>query len=189
MYGNRNKSTHPFPLYGVRAHLQTGEAYLFIVGVLRRVLFRQKSFSGRHCLFQFFVKGGNKMAIYHIAQKIIKACSGKSAVASAAYQSGEKLYSDSVGLTFSYTHKEEVVHSEILLPPNAPEEYYDRAKLWNAVEKINNKSNSRYGRSFDMALPHEWTKEQCIEFSRAFVQSAFVDRGVGCRLRRPYQTK
>ena len=36
MYGNRNKGTHPFPLYGVRAHLQTGGAYLFIVGVLRR---------------------------------------------------------------------------------------------------------------------------------------------------------
>ena len=118
------------------------------------------------------------MAIYHFAQKLIKASSGKSAVASAAYQSGQKLYSDRVGQTFSYTHKEEVVHSEILLPPNAPEEYYDRATLWNAVESINNKSNSRYGRSFDIALPHEWTMEQCIEYSRAFVQSAFVDRGL-----------
>ena len=118
------------------------------------------------------------MAIYHFKQELIKASKGKSAVASAAYQSGQKLYSDRVGQTFSYTHKEEVVHTEILLPPNAPEEYYDRATLWNAVEKINNKSNSRYGRSFDIALPHEWTKEQCIEYSRAFVQSAFVDRGL-----------
>lgn len=118
------------------------------------------------------------MAIYHFSQKLIKASSGKSAVASAAYQSGQKLYSDRVGQTFSYTHKEEVVYSEILLPPNAPEEYYDRAKLWNEVEKVNNKSNSRYGRSFDIALPHEWSKEQCIEYSRAYVQSAFVDRGL-----------
>lgn len=175
--------------YGVRAHLQTGAAYLFIVGVLRRVfpdrsLIQTEVFPDGSPLADgiAFSKSSRKeeikMAIYHFRQSLIKASKGKSAVASAAYQSGQKLYSDRVGLTFSYTHKEEVVYSEILLPPNAPKEYYDRATLWNAVEKINNKSNSRYGRSFDIALPHEWTKEQCIEYSRAFVQSAFVDRGL-----------
>ena len=178
--GTKALFPHPFMGEGALTDRRSLSVYRWRSpkGLIQTEVFPDGSPLADGIAFSNFLKGGNKMAIYHLSQKIIKASSGKSAVASAAYQSGEKLYSDRVGLTFSYTHKEEVVHSEILLPPNAPEEYYDRAKLWNAVEKINNKSNSRYGRSFDMALPHEWTKEQCIEFSRAFVQSAFVDRGL-----------
>ena len=38
------------------------------------------------------------------------------------------------GQTYRPKYHEDLVHSEITLPPNAPKEYADRATLWNAVE-------------------------------------------------------
>ena len=48
---------------------------------------------------------------------------GRSAVAAAAYQSGEKLYSEYDGEWKSGDHAERVVFKNILLPPNAPKAY------------------------------------------------------------------
>ena len=76
------------------------------------------------------------MVIYHCSIKIISRGKGKSAVAAAAYRSGENLTNEYDGITHDYTRKGGVVHTEILLPDNAPAEYADRAVLWNAVEKI-----------------------------------------------------
>lgn len=69
------------------------------------------------------------MAIYHFHTSIIKSGAGKCAVASAAYMSASKLYDERLGMTFSYTNKEEVAYSNIMLPENAPREYYDRQVL------------------------------------------------------------
>ncbi len=118
------------------------------------------------------------MAIYHFHTSIIKASKGKCAVASAAYISAESLYDERLGQTFSYTRKEEVVFSEILLPTNAPENLRDRATLWNEVERVQNKANSRYARQFDMALPAELDRTQMIELSRKFIAENFVNKGM-----------
>lgn len=118
------------------------------------------------------------MAIYHFTTSIIKASKGKCAIASAAYIAAGKLYDERLGMTFSYTRKEEVVYTEIMLPENAPKEFKDRETLWNAVEKVQNKSNSRYARMFEMALPNELTTEEQIELARTFIQENFVDKGM-----------
>ena len=118
------------------------------------------------------------MAIYHFHTSIIKASKGKCAVASAAYISAESLYDERLGQTFSYTRKEEVVFSEILLPKNAPEHLRDRATLWNEVERVQNKANSRYARQFDMALPIELDRAQMIELSRKYIMENFVNKGM-----------
>lgn len=76
------------------------------------------------------------MAIYHCSIKIISRSGGRSAVASAAYRSGEKLYNDETGLLHDFTHKCGVVMNEIILPENAPERYNDREILWNEVQQI-----------------------------------------------------
>lgn len=60
------------------------------------------------------------MAIYHCEVKIGGRGNGKSAVASAAYRSGEKLQRDIDGKTKDFTRKQGVEHSEIFLPENAP---------------------------------------------------------------------
>ena len=74
----------------------------------------------------------------HFDIAVVQRSEGQSAVAAAAYQSGEKLYSQYDKETKSYDAKEGITHIEIMLPPNAPREYADRNTLWNAVEKIEN---------------------------------------------------
>lgn len=75
------------------------------------------------------------MALFHFHVTQVKRSAGQSAIASAAYRAGEKLFSEYYGEVSDYTKKRGVICSEILLPPQAPAEYKDRATLWNAVEK------------------------------------------------------
>ena len=52
------------------------------------------------------------MSIYHCSIKIISRAGGRSAVASAAYRSGEKLYNDETGIVHDFTRKGGVVYGE-----------------------------------------------------------------------------
>ena len=69
------------------------------------------------------------IAIYHYNIGIVCREKGKSAVAAAAYRSGEKITNEWDGMTHDYTRKRGVVHTEILLPPHAPPSFSDRATL------------------------------------------------------------
>ena len=73
-------------------------------------------------------------------------------MASAAYIAGEKIKNERDGKTHDYRGKHEVVHKEILLPMNAPPEFRDRAKLWNAAETAEKRKNSQTARSINAAL-------------------------------------
>ena len=75
-------------------------------------------------------------------------------------------------------HLERIIHKEILLPPNAPEKYRDRATLWNAVDASETKTTAQTARRIIMALPKELTQEQNIELIRNYCQTSFVDRGM-----------
>lgn len=103
---------------------------------------------------------------------------GNSVVGAAAYQSGDKLYSEYEHEWKSGDHLERIIHKEILLPPNAPEKYRDRATLWNAVDAAEEKSTAQTARRIIMALPKELTQEQNIELIRNYCQTSFVDRGM-----------
>ena len=74
----------------------------------------------------------------HFKITIVKRSQGQSAVAGAAYQSGERLFSEYDQKTKFYNKKKELVHAEIMLPSHAPPGYVDRAMLWNAVEAVEN---------------------------------------------------
>ena len=67
---------------------------------------------------------------------IVQRSKRQSAVASAAYQSGERLFSEYDQKQKYFSHKSEIVHTEIMLPPHAPPEYADRNTLWNAAEAL-----------------------------------------------------
>lgn len=82
------------------------------------------------------------MSIYHCSIKIISRAGGRSAVASAAYRSGERLYNDEIGIIHDFTNKGGVIMNEIILPVNAPERYQDREILWNEVQKIEKRSDA-----------------------------------------------
>ena len=82
------------------------------------------------------------MSIYHCSIKIISRSGGRSAVASAAYRSGEKLLNEETGILHDFSAKGGVVMSEILLPEHAPAAYQDRQILWNEVQKSGRYYNS-----------------------------------------------
>ena len=68
--------------------------------------------------------------------------------------------------------------SFILTPKNAPEWASDREKLWNEVEKNDRKSNSRYAKEFNVALPVELSESEQKELLTKYVQENFVDQGM-----------
>ena len=82
----------------------------------------------------------------------IKRNAGQSIIAAASYRAGERLYSEYYGETNDFTRKGGVLHTEILLPPNAPPEYADRQTLWNAVERAEKNKKAQLAYSFDIAL-------------------------------------
>ena len=69
------------------------------------------------------------MPVPHLEIRIVQRSKGKSAVAGAAYQAGEKLFSEYDQQMKNYLYKKEVVYTEIMLPINAPPEYADRSPL------------------------------------------------------------
>ena len=120
------------------------------------------------------------MADYHFHVTQIKRSKGQSAVACAAYRSGEKLFSDYYGEVSDYTRKRGIVHTEILLPAHAPPEYSDRQTLWNAVEKAEHHPKAQLAYSFDITLQNEFSIEENIELARQFLLDEFVSRGMIC---------
>ena len=98
----------------------------------------------------------------HFKITIVKRSQGQSAVAGAAYQSGERLFSEYDQKTKFYNKKKELVHAEIMLPSHAPPGYADRQTLWNAVEAVENQWNSQLARRIVLAFPVEVPKEQYL---------------------------
>ena len=115
----------------------------------------------------------------HFKVTITKRSENRSAVAGAAYQSGENIHSDYDDKMKRYKYKApEVVHKEIMLPEHAPPEYVDRATLWNAVEAVENQWNSQLARRFVLCFPVEVPPEQHLQMLREYCQEQFVSKGM-----------
>jgi hypothetical protein len=123
-------------------------------------------------------KEQRRMAIFHMHIQIITRGAGKSAVAAAAYRSGETLTNERDGVTHDYTRKSGIFHSEILLPKNAPAEFSDRSVLWNSVEKAERYKTAQLAREIEIALPRELSREESISLARRFVKETFIDAGM-----------
>lgn len=119
-----------------------------------------------------------KIPCPHFNIQIVSRGKGRSVVAAAAYQSGQTLYSQYTGKWEPGEHEGRIVHTEILLPPNAPREYVDRQTLWNAVDASEKGQDAQTARRFIIALPKELTIEQNIELIRNYCQTTFVDKGM-----------
>lgn len=117
------------------------------------------------------------VAIFHMNFTNISAGNGRSAVASASYRSGEKLHSDMENKNYFYD-RTVMPESFILLPENAPEWASDRERLWNEVEAVDRKVNSRYAKEFNVALPVELSNDEQKKLLTDYVQSNFVDDGM-----------
>jgi Ti-type conjugative transfer relaxase TraA len=118
------------------------------------------------------------MAIYHLHVKVIGRKAGSSAVASAAYRSASRMRDERIDRVQDFSNKRGVVHSEVLLPENAPEAWSDRERLWNDVEAFEVRKDAQLAREVEFSIPREMTQAQGIELARDFAQSEFVDQGM-----------
>jgi Ti-type conjugative transfer relaxase TraA len=118
------------------------------------------------------------MAIYHLHVKVIGRKSGSSAVASAAYRSGSRLRDERLDRSHDFSGKRGVVHSEVMLPDNAPQAWSDRERLWNDVEAFEIRKDAQLAREVEFAIPREMSERDGIELARDFVRGEFVDRGM-----------
>ena len=130
------------------------------------------------CGFYYPIREVIPIAIYHWNIGIVSRGKGKSAVAAAAYRSGEKLTNEWDGMTHDYTRKGGVVHTEIMLPPHAPPSFADRSTLWNSVELYEKAGNAQLAREIDAALPIELSREEQIRLVQEYCSSQFVSRGM-----------
>lgn len=118
------------------------------------------------------------MAIYHLSAQIISRGQGRSAVAAAAYRSGEQIENKHDGIIHDYTAKGGIVHSEIILPANAPPEWADRGRLWNEVEQAEKQNNAALAREINVALPVELDREEQVDLIRDYCNANFVSAGM-----------
>lgn len=141
------------------------------------------------------------MAIFRLELKSISRRNGRSAVAAAAYRSGENLHDPVSGKDFDYSPRQRthaIEHSEIIAPQPAladaltqqpgignvpsghgpPAWATDRQQLWAHVEQFEKRRDAALAREIVLALPHEMTKEQRIEAVRDFVKKHIVDKGM-----------
>lgn len=109
---------------------------------------------------------------------IVKRSKGQSAVDAASYISRSVLVSEYDGKTYRPKYHEDLVHCEINLPEHAPEEWLDRAVLWNSVELNEKQKNAQLCRTLKAALPNDWSYELAEETVRDYVQRNFVSKGM-----------
>ena len=120
------------------------------------------------------------MPVPHLEIRIVQRSKGSSAVAGAAYQAGEKLFSEYDQKMKNYLYKKEVLYTEVMLPTNAPPGYADRATLWNAAEEVEKQWNSQLARRFVVALPREVPLEMCPQMMQEYCREHFVSKGMCC---------
>jgi ATP-dependent exoDNAse (exonuclease V) alpha subunit len=119
------------------------------------------------------------MATYHFAVKVIGRSRGQSAIAAAAYRSGEPLIDRATGKTKHYrARSERIKFTGIFAPKDAPAWARDRATLWNEAELAERRKDSTLAREIEISLPHELTDEQRLWLVTDFVRETFSRRGL-----------
>ena len=93
------------------------------------------------------------MAIYNLNARGIAPARGSSAVASAAYQSGETLRDETTGDLKRYAHSERIADTGLVLPEHAPD--WDRARLWNEAPRAYAGGTELVAKRYEFALPRE----------------------------------
>lgn len=115
---------------------------------------------------------------FHFNISMISRGKSKSAVASAAYISCEKIKNEWDGVIHDYHNKKGLLHSEIFLLENIPKEFQNRSFLWNSVELNEKASNAQLARNFIIALPKELSFEENKKLITEFIQENFVSKGM-----------
>lgn len=117
------------------------------------------------------------MAIYHLSVKAVSRSKGQSAVACAAYRSGDALTDEREGKSHDYTRRRGVEASFIVAPEGC-DWAHDRSALWNAVEASEKRKNSTVAREYELALPAELDGTEREALARQFAEAVVERFGV-----------
>jgi hypothetical protein len=124
--------------------------------------------------------------MYHLHAQNISRSAGHSAVKASCYRATDKSEDRRLGETYDFTRKDRAVHSEIIVPQNAPSWAKDRSELWNRVEEAEDKSNRRksatLAKEMNMALPNAIARERQIAMVREFVAENFTSKGLAAQV-------
>ena len=55
---------------------------------------------------------------------------------------------------------------------------FQKQRLWNEVLKIEKNADAQLGRSFEFALPKEWSRQEQIQYTADYIKKTFVDKGM-----------
>ena len=108
------------------------------------------------------------MAIFHLNVRGIAPAKGSSAVASSAYQSGERLRDERTGELKSYARAERVAAVGVELPDGAPAWAADRGRLWNEATRAWGGGTELVARRHEFALPRELDGHERVEAVREY---------------------
>jgi ATP-dependent exoDNAse (exonuclease V) alpha subunit len=131
------------------------------------------------------------MAIFHLAVKVISRGKGQSAIAAAAYRSGERLRDEQADEQKFYPSRDErIAFTAIMAPKDAPAWAHDRNELWNHAERAEKRKDAQLAREIEVSLPHELTDQQREWLVKDFAREAFVRKGyaVDIAIHAPYET-
>ena len=118
------------------------------------------------------------MAIFHLTAKVISRGKGQSAVAAAAYRSGERLRDEQANeQKFYQARAERIEFTAIMAPKDAPDWAQDRNQLWNHAERAEKRKDAQLSREIEISLPHELTPQQREWLVKDFAREAFMRKG------------
>lgn len=83
--------------------------------------------------------------------------------------------SDYIEREGEYADRKDLLHKEVFLCKNAPQDWKDPKKLWKEVEKIDKGSDAQQYREFEIGLPKELSLEQQKSLAREFAKSLTED--------------
>ncbi|BCH05678.1 hypothetical protein MesoLj131b_76770 (plasmid) [Mesorhizobium sp. 131-2-5] len=118
------------------------------------------------------------MSSYHFSVQVISRSNGRSAIAAAAYRSGQRLIDEGRGSVADYSRRRGVVYAEILAPDGSASWLRDRQSLWNGVERMEKRADAQLAREINLALPHEIPESARLDLVRSFVREQFVALGM-----------
>ncbi len=114
------------------------------------------------------------MAVFFVNMKTFGRSDGSTATSAIAYRSGERIRDERTGKTFDHSHRQDVLHKEIVIPAKLADADMswarERAALWNAVEASETRKNARVAREYLVSLPAELSREQQVGLTRGFSQ-------------------
>ena len=118
------------------------------------------------------------MAQFHLCvHPIVSRGKGHSLARAAAYNMRTRLNDERTGETHDYSRRRDLLHSEILVPPEAPAWGADLQSLVTGVGRAEKRRDAQLARNLDIALPAELSLDQNKALLREFVREAFGSRG------------